>query len=227
MKNVSKAIILMIEDNPHIMNINRITLTRCGLRILEAETLEQGRELLKLEKPDLVILDVMLPDGSGLDFCVEMRKKYILPVLFLTVLGGNQDILNGFDCGGDDYLLKPYDPKVLAARAEALLRRARYAETFVRGGLTVDMVRRLVLVNGKDAGLTQIQFSLLLFLIRNEGRMIQAERLYEEVWGQPMTGDTNAIKTTMSRLREKIKPAGFQIESVRGSGYRFEEDNEI
>lgn len=224
---MSKATILMIEDNPHIMKINRVTLTRRGFCILEADTLEQGRELLNRERPDLVILDIMLPDGSGFDFCVEMREKCNIPILFLSALGSNQDILNGFDRGGDDYLPKPYDPKVLAARVEALLRRSGYAETFARGGLTVDMVKRSVIVNGEDAGLTQIQFSLLLFLSRNEGRVIQAERLYEEVWGQPMTGDTNAVKTAVSRLREKIKPAGFRIESVRGYGYRFGEDDEV
>lgn len=218
--------ILTIEDDPNITRINRATLTKRGYHVLEAETLAQGRAILEQETPDLVILDILLPDGSGLDFCVEVREKKRIPILFLTALDEEQDIVNGFDRGGDDYLPKPYSPNVLAARVEGLLRRAGYEETFIRGGLKLDMVKRQAYVNGEKAGLTPIQFSLLLYLIRNEGRVMRAERLYEKVWDQSMGDDDNAVKTAVSNLRKKIGPAGFQIAFIRGSGYRFEESDE-
>lgn len=221
-----KRTILMIEDDPNITRINRTVLTKRGYRVLEAETLECGRKILKREIPDLVILDIILPDGSGLDFCEEIREKNHIPILFLTALVEDQDIVNGFDRGGDDYLPKPYAPNVLAARVEGLLRRAGYAETFARGAITLDVVKHQACVNGERAALTPIQFSLLLYLIRHEGRVMPPERLYKEVWGQPMSGDDNALKTAVSHVRKKIRPAGFQIAFVRGSGYRFEECEE-
>lgn len=221
-----KRTILMIEDDPNITRINRTVLAKRGYRVLEAETLERGREMLKKETPDLIILDIMLPDGSGLDFCGEIREKNYIPILFLTALDEDADIVNGFDRGGDDYLPKPYAPNVLAARVEGLLRRAGYEETFTRGGLELDMVKRQAYVNGERTGLTPIQFSLLLYLVRNEGRIVPPERLYEDVWDQPMGDDDNAVKTAVSHLRKKISPAGFQIAFVRGFGYRFEESDE-
>lgn len=221
-----KRTILMIEDDPHITRINSATLSKRGYRVLEAETLEQGRKMLERERPDLVILDILLPDGSGFDFCAELREKNHIPILILTALDEEEDILNGFGRGGDDYLPKPYSPNVLAARVEGLLRRAGYEETFTRGGLRLDVVKRQAYVNGEKAGLTPIQFSLLLYLARNEGRIVPPERLYEDVWDQPMGDDDNAVKTAVSHLRKKISPAGFQIAFVRGSGYRFEESDE-
>lgn len=221
-----KQIILMIEDDPNITRINRATLTKRGYRVLEAETLERGHQMLKHDKPDLVILDILMPDGSGFDFCAKVREKNHVPILFLTALGEEEDIVNGFVRGGDDYIPKPYSPNVLAARVEGLLRRAGYEETFSRNGLKLDVVKRQAYVNGERAGLTPIQFSLLLYLVRNEGRIVSPERLYANVWDQPMGEDNNAVKTAVSNLRRKISPAGFQIAFVRGFGYRFEEINE-
>lgn len=221
-----KQTILMIEDDPNITRINRATLTKRGYRVLEAETLERGHQMLKHDKPDLVILDILMPDGSGFDFCAKVREKNHVPILFLTALGEEEDIVNGFVRGGDDYIPKPYSPNVLAARVEGLLRRAGYEETFSRDGLKLDVVKRQAYVNGERAGLTPIQFSLLLYLVRNEGRIVSPERLYANVWDQPMGEDKNAVKTAVSNLRKKISPAGFQIAFVRGFGYRFEEINE-
>lgn len=221
-----KQTILMIEDDPNITRINRATLTKRGYRVLEAETLERGHQMLKHDKPDLVILDILMPDGSGFDFCAKVREKNHVPILFLTALGEEEDIVNGFVRGGDDYIPKPYSPNVLAARVEGLLRRAGYEETFSRKGLKLDVVKRQAYVNGERAGLTPIQFSLLLYLVRNEGRIVSPERLYANVWDQPMGEDKNAVKTAVSNLRKKISPAGFQIAFVRGFGYRFEEINE-
>lgn len=220
-----KQTILLIEDNSDIMKINSSALTMRGYRVLEAETLEKSRALLEIERPDLIILDVMMPDGDGLNFCEEVREKSDLPILILSALNENQDIVNGLMRGGDDYLPKPYDLDVLLARVGALLRRVgRATETVLtRGTLTLDTVSQRALVNGKDTLLTPKEFAIILCLVRNEGRKIQTEQLYQAAWGQPMAEDTNAVKINVSRLRKKIEPTGFTIAFVRGAGYHFEE----
>lgn len=219
-----KQTILLVEDNPDIIKINRTALDMSGYRVLVAGTLEQGRGLLEQEHPDLIILDILLPDGSGLSFCEEVRKTSGMPILFLSALGENRDIVNGLLRGGDDYLPKPYDLDVLLARVEALLRRTgNGAETIVtRGALTMDTVSQCVMVNGIDILLTPKEFAILLYLVQNEGHEVQTELLYKAAWRRPMANDTRAVKTAVSRLRKKIEPAGFQINFVRGAGYRFE-----
>lgn len=217
--------ILLVEDNPDITKINGMALTMKGYRVLEAGTIKQGRELLEQENPSLIILDILLPDGNGLSFCEEVREKNSLPILFLSALGENRDIVKGLLRGGDDYLPKPYDLEVLLARVDTLLRRAgsQVVTTIARGNLTLDTVSQFALVNGKDILLTPKEFAILLHLVRNEGREVQAERLYQAAWRQPMAKDDRAVKTAISRLRKKIRPTNFQIVFVRGTGYRFEE----
>lgn len=216
-----KQTILLIENNPDVMKINRVALTMRGYRVLEAETIGKGRTLLGIERPDLIILDIVMPDGNGLILCEEVRKKSDTPILILSALNENHDIVNGLMRGGDDYLPKPYDMSVLLARVEALLRRCRRATETVltRGDLTLDTVSQRALVNGKDALLTPKEFAILLCLVRSEGRELQTNRLYEAAWGQPMGDDTNAVKIAVSRLRKKIEPTGFKIDVVRGAGY--------
>lgn len=217
--------ILLVEDNPDILKINGMALTMRGYRVLEAGTIMQGRKLLEQENPSLIILDILLPDGNGLSFCDEIREKSDLPILFLSALGENGDIVNGLLRGGDDYLPKPYDLEVLLARVETLLRRAgrQVVTTIARGTLTLNTVSQFALVNGRDILLTPKEFAILLHLVRNEGREVQAEQLYQAAWRQPMAKDDRAVKTAISRLRKKIQPANFQIVFVRGTGYRFED----
>lgn len=216
--------ILLIEDNRDIMKINRSTLTMHGYYILEAETMEQGREILKKENVDLIILDIMLPDGSGLDFCEELRRDSDIPILFLSALVKNQDIVNGLIKGGDDYLTKPYDLDVLVARVKALLRRVlRKPEPVITvDSMTLNTISQRVTVNGKDITLAPKEFAILLYLVQNEGHIAQAQQLYEAAWGQPMMDDPNAVRVAVSRLRKKIEPDGFKISIIRGLGYRFE-----
>jgi len=216
--------ILLVEDNPDIMKINRSALAMRGCRVLEAETVEQGRELMEKENPDLIILDILLPDGNGLDFCEELRKDNNVPILFLSALGGNQDIVNGLIKGGDDYLPKPYDLDVLLARVEALLRRAgRKPEAVITvGALTLDTVSQRVTLNGEDIVLAQKEFALLLLFTQNEDKIMSAEYIYKNAWGQPMAGDKNAVRMAISRLRGKIEPSGYDISAIRGKGYIFE-----
>lgn len=212
--------VLLVEDNRHIMKINGDTLTEAGYRVLKAETAAQARALLETEAPDLIVLDIMLPDGDGLALCRDIRGESNIPILFLSAKKESSEIIEGLRAGGDDYLPKPYDIGVLLARVEALLRRAVTSGTVTTwGSLTLDTVSQRALVNGEDILLTPREFALLLYLVRNEGQEVHMERLYEAAWGQPMANDPNAVRIAVSRLRKKIAPAGVQITTARGVGF--------
>lgn len=215
--------ILLVEDNEQIMRGNERMLTRRGYEVISALTLSEARSAIEAHKPDLFVLDIMLPDGSGLDFMAELRRHSQVPVLLLTGLTTTEDIVRGLSQGGDDYLAKPYDFGVLLARVEALLRRAENVpEKLVRGRLCLDVTADVAALDGADLLLSQKEFALLLIFVQNGERFISAEYLYEKVWKQPMSGNSNTLKTTINRLREKIKSCGYRIEWSRGEGYCFE-----
>lgn len=218
-----KQTILLIEDNLDIMKINCSALAMRGYRILEAVSIEQGQALLGQETFDLIILDIILPDGSGLDFCEKVRKKSEIPILFLSALGENQDIINGLTRGGDDYLPKPYGLEVLLARVNALLRRTCHKPEAVItiGELSLNTFTRRAMIGGEDILLTPKEFAILLYLVQNAGEKVPAEQLYEAAWGQPMMEDANAVRVAVSRLRDKIELCGLRIETVWGRGYRL------
>ncbi len=215
--------ILLVEDNEQIMQGNERMLTRRGYGVISALTLAQARRAVQAKMPDLVVLDIMLPDGSGLDFMAKLRRHSQVPVLLLTGLTTPEDIVYGLSQGGDDYLAKPYDFEVLLARVEALLRRAENVpEKLVRGRLSLDVAADVATFDGNDLLLTQKEFVLLLIFVQNEGRFVSTEYLYEKVWKAPMSSDNQALKKTIHRLREKIADSGWRIEWSRGEGYSFE-----
>ena len=215
--------ILLVEDNEQIMRGNERMLTRRGYEVISALTLSEARSAIEAQMPDLFVLDIMLPDGSGLDFMAELRRHSQVPVLLLTGLTTTDDIVRGLSQGGDDYLAKPYDFGVLLARVEALLRRAENVpEKLVRGRLCLDVTADVATLDGANLLLSQKEFALLLIFVQNEKRFISAEYLYEKVWKQPMSGNSNTLKTMINRLREKIKSCGYRIEWSRGEGYCFE-----
>lgn len=216
--------ILLVEDDEYIMAINRNKLTKAGCRVLEAETLRAATSILKTEKPDLVVLDVMLPDGSGVKWCEEIRGGGSEPpVLFLSAKNETPDVLEGFSAGGDDYLTKPYDLNILMAHIKALLERAsRVPQAVKKGALTLDIVSSRAFIDDVDLLLSPREFSLLLLLAGNEGKIFGAEALYEKVWKAPMAGDKNTLQATVSKLRKKIDPSGYGIAALRGQGYVFE-----
>ena len=217
--------ILLVEDNEQIMQGNERMLKRRGYEVTCALTLADARKAVKTRMPDLFVLDIMLPDGSGLDFMAELRKVSQTPVLLLTGLTTPEDIVRGLTAGGDDYLAKPYDFGVLLARVEALLRRAQQVpECIHKGRLRLDVTADVATLDGTDLMLSQKEFSLLLIFVQNEERFIGAEYLYEKVWNQAMAGNSNTLKTTINRLREKIKSSGYRIAWSRGEGYCFESE---
>ena len=217
--------ILLVEDNEQIMQGNERMLTRRGYDVVTALTLAEARTAIHAQMPDLFVLDIMLPDGSGLDFMQELRQYSQTPVLLLTGLTSTEDIVRGLTTGGDDYLVKPYDFGILLARVEALLRRAKQVpERIHMGRLCLDVTADVATLDGTDMLLTQKEFALLLIFVQNEKRIISAEYLYEKVWKQPISGDSQALKKTIYRLREKISGSGWRIEWSRGEGYSLEKE---
>jgi len=216
--------ILLVDDNKDIQKLNKEMLERRGdYEVRLAMNLAEARQQTAERRPDLIILDIMLPDGSGLDFIKELRSRNDekdIPVLLLTALGESVDVIKGLDTGADNYLSKPYNNAVLLAHIESLLRRtSRVPKTLTKGSLTLDIIAGRAFIDGRDLLLTQKEFAVLLLLIQNEGRVISAETIYSNVWKQDADTDTNTLKATISNIRKKIEPSGCTIDASRGKGY--------
>jgi DNA-binding response OmpR family regulator len=219
--------ILLVEDNEDIQLVNKRMLDRlCIYKIHLAMNLAEARKMLSESTPDLIVLDIMLPDGNGLDFLKELRRQHKnLPVLLLTALGTPEDEVKGLKSGGDDYLTKPYDYSVLLARIKALLNRAeRVPETITKGTMIIKIPSNEVFINDENIRLSQNEFGLLLQFAQNEDCVIGAAYLYEQVWGLKMLEDTSALRNTVYKLRKKLANSGFTIVAERGDGYIFEKE---
>ena len=215
--------ILLVEDNAEIQIANKDMLELLGYDVMLAMNLAEARSVVKISPPDVILLDIMLPDGSGLDFLAELRVHSQTPVLMLTALGTADDTVVGFSAGADDYLAKPYDYKVLAARIEALLRRAGHIpEVVQKGTLRLDVMASKAFLQGEDLLLTQKEFALLLVFTQNEGKLISDEYLYEKVWAGSLNNDPVALRNTVSRLRKKLGNSEYNVSVARGEGYLFE-----
>jgi DNA-binding response OmpR family regulator len=216
--------LLLIEDERDILENNRRFFTAEGYRVLTAENLTQAKERLSSETPDAIVLDIMLPDGNGLDLLSELRgagRK--TPVIMLTAWGKSSDVARGLKLGANDYMSKPFAYEVLQARVEAMFRNVeQMPEVIEKGALTLKPAPMTATLNGEDLTLSRKEFALLMFFTQNENRVMSAAYLYENVWGSPMAGDDNAIKVTLSKLRKKISGSGYTIAAEYGEGYRFE-----
>ena len=218
--------VLILEDEVSIRSFVVINLKRAGYEAIEAGTGREALERLK-ENPDtgVAILDIMLPDGNGIALCSEIKHGYEIPILFLSALGENEDIIAALRAGGDDYLPKPYDINVLIARVEARLRSSYREKRFFRfGNLKFDTAARIGYCRERELTLTQKEFSLLLQLARGNGQIVSKEALYECVWGRPLAGDSTALYTAVSRLNAKLAEENAQvtISYFRGRGYALE-----
>jgi len=216
------ATILLIEDNPHIMNINREALNSEGYRVMEAETIAEGRALFQKETPHLIVLDILLPDGDGLHLCEEIRGGSDIPILFVTAKGATEEKIEGLQAGGDDYLAKPYNVNELVVRVKGLLRRANLVpEMITKDTFAMKVNSNEIVVNGVTLRLPQNEFLLLLTFTQNEDKVLTEEFLYDKVWGQHMGSNSSVIQNTISRLRKSIEGTGYDIEKVRNKGYVF------
>ena len=214
--------ILLVEDNEQILKGNRRMLKRSGYETMIARNLGEARERIKEAAPDAIVLDIMLPDGSGLDFMRELRQYSNIPILLLTGLKTPEDKVRGLREGGDDYLIKPYDFDELLARVEALLRRAgRVPDVLQKGALKLNIISGQAFHGKEDLLLAKKEFALLLQFAQNERKTISAECLYEKAWEQPLAGNRNALQAAISKLRLKIEPYGYEILMEREHGYTF------
>lgn len=230
-----RPVILIVEDEESYQDALNIGLSVEGFVVISATNIVEARELLSTAKPDLVLLDVMLPDGSGIDYCRELHDTTRIPVIMVTARSSEIDVVLGLEIGAADYVTKPYRLRELVARMRAVMRRAPLHdasddefEAVEVGEVRLDPARREVTVNGEVITLARKEFELLEQLIVNAGRVLTRERLIDEVWGSDYVGDTKTLDVHIRRLRTKVdvdqsKPS--RITAIRGVGYRYESPN--
>jgi DNA-binding response OmpR family regulator len=224
------ARILVVDDEPAVTDLLAYNLRKAGYEILLAA---DGREALRQARtfnPDLILLDLMIPEVDGLDVCRELRKTSAVPIIMLTARGEEIDRVVGLELGADDYVSKPFSVRELLARIKAVLRRAQQLNdepiTILRGkgGLQLNVETRIVTINETILSLTRLEFDLLNLFLTNVGRVLTRERLLEQAWGYDFIGDTRAVDSAIKRLRAKLREAYLEadsIEAVRGVGYRL------
>lgn len=231
---MNNASILVIEDDLQTRRFLKTSLASLGWRCVVAESGQSGLAVVKADQPDMVILDLGLPDISGIDVVKRLRQFSEIPILILSARSQEYDKIEALEAGADDYLTKPFSSGELHARLQALLRRAikalAAAEVFVSGELSVDLVRRIVLVAGLEIHLTPIEFRLLALLIRHAGLVLTHRYLLKEVWGAEHIHDGHYLRIYMGQLRHKLEsdPARprYLLTEV-GVGYRLAERENI
>ena len=215
--------LLMIEDEPIIQANNKKLLERRGFKVRQAYTLKEAQAIIEEELPKCITLDLQMPDGDGLDFLAELRKKSNVPVLILTSRSTHQDIIKGLEAGGDDYLPKPYDLQVYLARLTTLMRRAAMVpESISIGPISLDLVASRAYLDGDDLRLQQKEFALLKIFAQRPGQIIGPDYLYEKVWGWRNVDSGNSLKVTISKLRSHLASTGYTITASKGEGYYLE-----
>lgn len=220
------ARILVVEDETDVLSLNMEYLRGQGYEVLGAETLAKARALFWEYPPDLILLDVQMPDGSGFDFCTELRDTSTAPVIFLTSMGLDENIVHGIARGGDDYMVKPYSLEVLSARVMAQLRRNNFANSgkIEIPPLTINLQRGRVFLRGEEIYLSQKELQLLAYLASNAGREFSAGELYRAVWGEDPVSSSGAVKTHISNLRKKMRldeSSPFEINFTPNKKYVF------
>ena len=221
--------ILVVDDESRMRKLVRDFLVRQNYEVLEAGDGEEAVDVFFANKDiALVILDVMMPKMDGWEVCREIRKHSKVPVIMLTARGDERDELTGFDLGADEYISKPFSPKILVARVEAILRRtnAVSAEDIMRAGeIEVNKAAHQVTVSGKQVDLSFKEFELLAYFIENQGLALSREKILNNVWNYDYFGDARTIDTHVKKLRSKLGSAGEYIKTIWGMGYKFEVDD--
>ncbi|MEI3337730.1 MAG: response regulator transcription factor [Clostridium sp.] len=222
---MSKSI-LIVEDETRIRFLLRDYFAReKNFTIYEAENGLEALNIFKEKKIDLIILDIMMPVMDGLTALKKIREVSTVPVVLLTAKGQEEDKLQGYDYGADDYMTKPFSPNVLVAKVKALLKRTIESvdsSTQEFNGLSINKLSREVKVNGEVLSLSPKEYELLVYLIDNEGVALSRDTILDNVWGLDYYGDIRTVDTNVKRLREKLLDKSNYIVTVRGSGYKFE-----
>jgi two-component system phosphate regulon response regulator PhoB len=219
--------ILIVDDEADLASLVEFNFKQVGLDATVALTGEQALQLAAIKPPDLVVLDLMLPDISGRDVCRRLRadpKTKDVPIIMLTARGEEADRLQGFEVGVDDYVTKPFSPRELVLRVKAVLRRSRVDSTGERlslGQLELNLASHRAFVAGQEIELTALEFKLLHHLMARPGRVQTREQLLTDVWGLASSLETRTVDTHVMRLRDKLGVARDLVETVRGVGYRM------
>ena len=217
--------ILLAEDEARLREIVRDYFAAHGAACDLARDGEEALELLREHDYDAVLLDVLMPGLDGFAVCRRLREGSGAPVIFLTALGGEEDVLRGYGLGADDYVTKPFSLAVLLAKTEALIRRGRGegGETLACGAIALEPGRRACTVAGAAVELPPREYELLLCLMRNQGRVLSRDQLLDKVWGVDFDGGDRAVDSRVKALRAALGPAGRQIKTVFKAGYKLEE----
>ena len=225
------ARIVLVDDDANLRHTLGYALRQEGFEVFAAEDGERGLEAFHQSRPDVVLLDVMLPNLDGFEVCRRIRKESDVPILMLTARDTEVDKVVGLELGADDYLAKPFSTRELVARVRALLRRTRQTaapvgERLESAGLLLDAVRHRVTLEGREISLKPKEFDLLAFFMAHPGQVFGREQLLASVWGYDFAGDSRTVDTHVKTLREKLDDDAehpLWIDTVRGVGYRFRE----
>ncbi len=225
---MEKLKILVVDDESRMRKLVRDFLVRQDFEVLEAGDGEEALDIFYKEKDiALLILDVMMPKMNGWEVCREVRENSTVPIIMLTAKGDESDELQGFELGVDEYIAKPFSPKILVARVEAILRRSnkKLTEQVEEvGGIVIDKTAHQVTVDGKKIELSYKEFELLAYFVENEGIALSREKILNHVWNYDYFGDARTIDTHVKKLRSKIGKKGEYIKTIWGMGYKFEVD---
>ena len=226
---MSGARILVVDDDPAILRLVRGALAKQGYRVDAAASLAEARRAFAEQRPDVIVLDLVLPDGDGSDFCAEVRRSQATPILVLSAIGDDARKVRALDEGADDYLTKPFSLAELEARIRVALRRAAgqaKGQALVAGPISIDLGRRAVSVSGRALHLTPREFELLRELATNRGRTLTQRHLLTRVWGAEYVDDAHILRTFIYQLRTRLAEAGPAgrglIVNDAGVGYRLE-----
>ena len=220
--------ILVVDDESRMRKLVKDFLTKKGFAVIEAGDGEEAVDkFFEVKDIALIILDVMMPKMDGWQVCREIRQYSKVPIIMLTAKSDEKDELQGFDLGVDEYITKPFSPKILVARVEAILRRSNVLaadDTMEAGGIELNKAAHQVLIDGKSVELSYKEFELLAYFMSNQGVALSRERILNNVWNYDYFGDARTIDTHVKKLRSKLGAKGEYIKTIWGMGYKFEVD---
>ena len=223
---MDKLKVLVVDDESRMRKLVRDFLVKSNYDVLEAEDGEEALDIFYKQKDiALIVLDVMMPKMDGWQVCREVRTYSKVPIIMLTARADERDELQGFQLGVDEYISKPFSPKILVARIEAILRRTNQADTgeiLSYGGILVDMAAHQVLIDGRPVDLSYKEFELLAYFVENKGIALSREKILNNVWNYDYFGDARTIDTHVKKLRSKMGDKGDLIKTIWGMGYKLE-----
>ena len=223
---MEKSRILIVDDEARMRKLLRDFLTKADYEVIEAENGQQALDIFyqEMNTIDLILLDVMMPIMDGWQVCREIRGYSKVPIIMLTAKSDEKDELQGFELWVDEYITKPFSPKILVARVEAIMRRAGQStgEVLEAGGIVVDKGAHQILVDGKPVEMTSKEFELMQYFIENQGIALSRDKILNQVWNYDYFGDARTIDTHVKKIRSKIGKKGDMIKTVWGVGYKFD-----